>query len=163
MLLDKNCISDRDKLYTGWNIQGCFVPASVPRSRRVMSSGEANLKSCKMDTDPGGFSFFFSSSFSSTSPEIEVTEIISAEVWLRYQLLSHSHGFLSRLQIFKSIGPSLWISLGGGGGVCLPFFKIYIKSCWKGVFLGVLEALWAFILYRAFEALLRAAHCYSDI
>jgi hypothetical protein len=45
----------------------------------MMSSGEANLKSCKMDTDPGGSSFCFSSSFSSTSPEMEVTEIILAK------------------------------------------------------------------------------------
>jgi hypothetical protein len=42
---------------------------------------------------------------------MEVTEIILAKVSRLCQLSSHSHGFLSRLKIFKSIGPSLWISL----------------------------------------------------
>ncbi len=46
---------------------------------------------------------------------MEVTEIILAKVLRLCQLSSHSHGFLIKLQIFKSIGPSLWISLGGGG------------------------------------------------
>jgi hypothetical protein len=46
---------------------------------------------------------------------MKVTEIILAKVWRLCQLWSHSRGFLSRVKIFKSIGPSLWISFGGGG------------------------------------------------
>jgi hypothetical protein len=42
---------------------------------------------------------------------MEVTEIILAKVSRLCQLSSHSHGFLSRLQIFTFIGPSLWISV----------------------------------------------------
>jgi hypothetical protein len=42
--------------------------------------------------------------------EMEV-EIILAKVLRLCQLLSHSRGFLFRLQIFKSIWLSLWISL----------------------------------------------------
>jgi hypothetical protein len=45
------------------------------------------------------------------TPEMEVTEIILAKVSRLCQLSSHSRGFLSRLQIFKSIRPSLWISV----------------------------------------------------
>jgi hypothetical protein len=50
-------------------------------------------------------------------PEMEVTEKILAKVSRLCHLSSHSRGFLSSLQIFKSIGPSIWISffLGGGG------------------------------------------------
>jgi hypothetical protein len=36
---------------------------------------------------------------------MEVTEIILAKVSRLRQLSSHSHGFLSRLWIFKNIGP----------------------------------------------------------
>jgi hypothetical protein len=50
------------------------------------------------------------------TPEIKVTEIILAKVSRLCQLSSHSRGFFSRLQIFRSIGPSLWIFFGGGGG-----------------------------------------------
>jgi hypothetical protein len=41
---------------------------------------------------------------------MEVTEIILAKVSRLCQLSSHSRGFLSRIWIFKNIGPSLWIS-----------------------------------------------------
>ncbi len=40
-----------------------------------------------------------------------VTEIILAKESRLCQLSSHSRGFLSKLLIFKCIGPSLWISL----------------------------------------------------
>ncbi len=39
---------------------------------------------------------------------MEVTEIILEKVSRLYQLFSHSRGFLSMLQSFKSIGASLW-------------------------------------------------------
>jgi hypothetical protein len=42
---------------------------------------------------------------------MEVTEIILTKVSRLCKLLNHSRGFLCRLKIFKSIGPSLWISL----------------------------------------------------
>jgi hypothetical protein len=48
---------------------------------------------------------------STSFPAMEVSEIILAEVSRLCQLSSYNCGFLSRLQIFKSIGPSLWISL----------------------------------------------------
>jgi hypothetical protein len=43
--------------------------------------------------------------------EMVVTEIILAKVSRLCRLPSHSRGFLSRQLIFKSMGPSLWISL----------------------------------------------------
>ncbi len=43
--------------------------------------------------------------------EMKVTEIILAKVSRLSQLLSYARGFLSRLKIFKFIGPSLWFSL----------------------------------------------------
>jgi hypothetical protein len=52
------------------------------------------------------------------SPEMEVTEIVLAKVSRLCQLLSHSRGFLSRLQIFKSIWPSLWFTCGFLKKIC---------------------------------------------
>ncbi len=49
---------------------------------------------------------------------VEVIKLILAKIYRFFQLLSHSRGFFARVQIFKSIGSSLWIS-GGGGGRCL--------------------------------------------
>ncbi len=40
-------------------------------------------------------------------PELEITEIMLAKVSRLCQLSSHSRGFLSRLQIFKYIGPTV--------------------------------------------------------
>jgi hypothetical protein len=48
--------------------------------------------------------------------EMEVTEIILTKVSRLCQLSSHSRRFLARLQIFKSIGPRLWIYFFWGGG-----------------------------------------------
>ncbi len=42
-------------------------------------------------------------------PEMEVTEIISAKIYIICQLSSRSRGFFARVWILKSIGPSLWI------------------------------------------------------
>ncbi len=42
---------------------------------------------------------------------MEVTEIILAEVSRLCQLSSHRRRFLSRLKIFKCLGPSRWTSL----------------------------------------------------
>jgi hypothetical protein len=58
----------------------------------------------------------------------EVSEIILAKVSKLYELSRHSRGFLPRLEIFKTIGLNLLISLRGGGGTgfCLLFhFRPY--------------------------------------
>jgi hypothetical protein len=51
-------------------------------------------------------------------PEMEVTEIILAKILGLCQLSSHIRGFFSRLYIFKSIGPFLWISLAHNTLTC---------------------------------------------
>jgi hypothetical protein len=44
-------------------------------------------------------------------PKMEVTEIILAKFYRFCQVSSHSRRSFARVQIFKSIGPNLWISL----------------------------------------------------
>jgi hypothetical protein len=56
---------------------------------------------------------------SNLTPEMEVPEIILTKI-SRLCQLSSQRGFLSRLQIFKSIGPiGYGFLLGGGGGSSL--------------------------------------------
>jgi hypothetical protein len=69
---------------------------------------------------------------------MEITEIILANVSRDFVscISSHSRGILSRLKVFKSIGPGLWISWGGGGGggeggrICLPFSLSSLFYLW---------------------------------
>ncbi len=80
--------------------------------------------------------FFDLAPTSGCAPEMEVTEIILANVSRLCQQSSHSHGFqknfLSRLQILKSIGPSLWISWGGGMGSMRTRHHPMIQKCfWR--------------------------------
>ncbi len=53
---------------------------------------------------------------STASPEVEVIKLNSAKIYRFLQLLSHSHGFFARVQIFKSIGSSPYRFLGRDGG-----------------------------------------------
>ncbi len=70
--------------------------------------------------------------------EVEVIKLNSAKIYRFLQLLSHSHGFFARVQIFKSIGSSPYRFLGWDGGrgrglrlladVCQAEFRIFYRT-----------------------------------
>ncbi len=80
--------------------------------------------------------------------EMEVTEMILAKVSRLCQLSIHCRGFLSKLQIFKSIGPRLCISWGRGAVFVYLFHFHKIPSYDTKMTLKVVFDTTAFVKFK---------------